>query len=316
MKAFYSFFNYIINARFSSKESMQALLPVMINGPQSFFRDDDPTYDEETEGSAANLTKLMEDKDTEIALTRHFDDDEQIPYNSIAYFRIFGSILADDSYYWYFSSKKFLRELAKAEASNNIIAHFLHISSGGGEAWLLDKVFEALSNTQKPVIAYIEKTGASAAYYYAAPAQKIYAYTQNDTIGSIGVMVYFWDYAPYFRKEGFNEIEEYATNSTLKNKRYNDLINGKPEDYIKVELDPLQQQFEANVRKARKKLKDLPEGDPIFAGQTYSGILAKENGLIDELADIEVAIQDTYQRGLKWREKNNAQKQALNIYNS
>ena len=311
MKAFFSFYNYILNARFTSKESIQALLPMMINGPQSFFGNEIPSYNEESEGLMQKLQKLMEDKDVKIHLTRHFDDDDKAPYNSIAYYRVFGTILADDDYSWYFSSKEFLRHLSAAESNPNIIAHFVHISSGGGEAWLLDKVFEAIWNTSKPVIAFIEKAGCSAAYYYAAPADVIYCYTQNDTIGSIGTMVYFWDMAPYYVKEGFHEVEEYATKSTLKNKKFNLLLDGKPERYIKEELDPLQQQFEASVRKARTKLAKLPDDDPIFAGETYSGILAKENGLIDELADVETAIMDAYTRGLAWRQKNEDQNNAL-----
>ena len=312
MKAFFSFYNYILNARFTSKESMQALLPMMINGPQSFFGDDIPSYNEESEELMQKLQKLMEEKDGSIHLTRHFDDDDQAPYNSIAYYRVFGTIIADDDYSWYFSSKEFMRHLAAAEANPNIMAHFVHISSGGGEAWLLDKVFEALYNTTKPVIAFIEKAGCSAAYYYAAPADVVYCYTQNDTIGSIGTMVYFWDFSSYWIKQGANEVEEYATKSTLKNKKFNDLLDGKPERYIKEELDPLQQQFEANVRKARPQLAKLAEDHPVFAGETFSGVLAKEAGLIDQLAEIETAVQDAYTRGLAWRQKNNAQNQALN----
>jgi ClpP class serine protease len=202
--------------------------------------------------------------------------------------------------------------MAAAESNPNIMAHFMHISSGGGEAWLLDKAFETIWNTKKPVIAFIEKAGCSAAYYIASPADVVFCYTQNDTIGSIGTMIYTWDFAPYWIKQGAKEIEEYATKSKLKNKKFNDLLDGKPERYIKEELDPLQQQFEANVRKARAKLRDLPEDHPIFAGETYSGILAQENGLVDKLADVETAIMDAYTRGLKWREKNDAQNQALN----
>jgi ClpP class serine protease len=308
----HQFLAYLAKARFTDKESMQTLLASVMMDPQSFFADDIPSYSDETLEIANNLSKRFAEEKEPIHITADVNNPE-LEENSLAYHRVFGSILADDRWYWYFSTKRFIENIKAAEKNPQINAHFIHVSSGGGEAWLLDKAFDAIKNTKKPVIAFIEKVAASAGYYLSAPANKIYAYTQNDTIGSIGTMIYFFDWSPWYTKEGIVEHEHYATKSDLKNKKFNDLLNGKPEQYIKEELDPLQQQFEADVRSARAKLAALEEKHPVVRGETYATPQAIEVGLIDQMADIEDAIQDCYDRGMTWKKKQNAHSTAYSF---
>jgi len=304
--------SYLSKAKFTDKAALEALLASIFIAPESFFLDDAPTYQEVSEKAAMALTKRLMDEKQPIRVTTDVSN-EDIEENSIAYHRIFGSIIADENYWGYFSTKRFIDNIEDAEENPNIIAHFLHVSSGGGEAWLLDKAFEAVKNTNKPVVAFIEKVAASAGYYLIAPSNKIYCYTQNDTIGSIGTMVYFLDFIPYYLKQGVVEHEEYATKSDLKNKKFNELLDGKPKRYINEELDPLQQQFEADVRSARPVIAKLPADHPVVRGETFTAPLAIEVGLVDEIANIDVAVIDAYNRGMDWRNKITAQKNILNF---
>ena len=91
--------------------------------------------------------KMAQDNDT-ITLTDEFDD-EQLPDNSIAYHRVWGTIMANS--YWYFSSKQLEADLKSAEANPQISCHFLHINSPGGEAWYLDRLSATFRECKKPI---------------------------------------------------------------------------------------------------------------------------------------------------------------------
>lgn len=238
------------------------------------------------------------------------DADSEVVY----YHPIEGVILADQEWDWdwtrgwhpMFSTRAFIKNLQEAERSQNVVAHFLHTNSGGGEAWLLPKAVEAMRACKKPIYAFIEQYCCSAAYYLACNAQVIKAYTEHDTIGSIGCMVRTMNFAGYFEALGIKEIEEYATRSDLKNKKVNDLLAGEPGQYIKEVLDPQQAVFEATVRSARSQLDNLSADHPVFRGETFFSDDAIECGLIDGLApDLATAINEAYELGVSVKNNNN-----------
>lgn len=239
--------------------------------------------------------------DTDIHVTSDYASEDVQP-GSLAYYPVMGMIMAQSDYW--FSSQRFQQNLIASEANPNINAHFLHIRSGGGEAWYLDKVAETLSSLNKPVYTLVEKICASAAYYIGVHGSVIKSLTQNDTIGSIGTMVDGWDLEGYFEKMGLRSIRALATRSDLKNKKHQDLRTGKPEQFIREELDPLQQQFEAAIRRARPQLNALPDDDPVFRGETFSAAVAVGKPLIDGFSSLPEALAEADHMGKDWADKN------------
>ncbi|WP_281671862.1 S49 family peptidase [Rikenella microfusus] len=235
-------------------------------------------------------------------------DKEFVFYHPIA-----GMILSHPSFYYdwgygwreMFSTTGFLNNLKAADALPNVLAHFLHINSGGGIAWLLDVAAAAMRECKKPIYAFIEYQCCSAAYYLASQATVIKAFTRNDTIGSIGTMVSGINLDGYYEQLGIKVVEAYATRSDLKNKKENDLLAGKPEEFITTRLDPLQQQFETNVRAGRPQLNDLSDDHPVFRGETFFASEAQELGLIDGiLPDLSAALREAYDLGVSVRDSN------------
>lgn len=208
---------------------------------------------------------------------------------------------------WYtmFSTMTFIEDLKKAERSPNVLAHFLHINSGGGEAWMLDIAYEAMRNCKKPIYAFVEGMCCSAAYYLACTASVIKSFTQNDTIGSIGTMFSHLDATGYLENIGLKRVEIYASRSELKNKKYDDAIAGEPEMLIKTVIDPLQNQFEASVKQARSQIAALPDDHPVLHGETYLASQAIEVGLIDGIvSDLSQAMSEAYTLGVQVKESN------------
>lgn len=249
-------------------------------------------------------------RQSEISVTDDFGSDTLDP-DSLAYHRIKGMILSDARYG--FSTKQFAEDLLTADANPRISCHFLHITSGGGEAWYLDRVSEILRTLDKPVYTLIEKVCASAAYYIGCHGMQVKAVTQNDTIGSIGTMVSFYDIRPYLESLGLKYIEEYASKSRLKNKKFNDLADGDPERFIREELDPLQVQFEAEVRRSRSALAALDPEHPVFLGESFTAAHSVENGLIDGIVTMPEAMNEAYGLGREWSRKNKMRHQAYSF---
>ncbi|MDR1198349.1 MAG: S49 family peptidase [Prevotellaceae bacterium] len=277
---------------FITKNELQKyLLPLNRQLPAAFFLADIPTAKKLATKKAEALYGQ-----TGINLTTDYGNTEII--DAVAYYEAHGTIMFDD-YSWYFNTKDFAEDFKAAEDNPAVIAHFLHINSGGGLAYYLDEIHKILSERAKPLIVQCEMLVCSAALYIAVPANKIYATTKFDTVGSIGTMVSFWDLKPYFEEIGFKWHEYYAEQSALKNKRFNDLLDGKPEDYIEHELNPITEQFINDVKKSRKKA----EGEGLFEGQTYNASEAVGINLIDGIQTLEDSIGEVYALGLKYAEK-------------
>jgi len=291
----------------TSQAKHEFLADLFLAEKQSSFFDEMPTYQDLTKKS---VTKLAEESN--IPLTCDYIDAD-LENEAIAYYRIKGMIMGES--YWYFSTKQFVEDFQCAEANPMIMAHFIHANSGGGDTWYLDVACQTLMKATKPIVTIIERVGASACIYLVCPSTKIYAATQNEILGSIGTMVSFMDFKSYYETMGIKFIEEYATKSDLKNKKFNDLANGKPEQFITEELDPLQQQFEDAVRKARPKAGALPEDHPLFRGETFATQAATDLFLIDGQKSFKEALNEAYNLGLGYVDKKRKQKNALNIFN-
>ena len=181
---------------------------------------------------------------SKISLTTEYDSNE-IPESSIAIHPVFGVILADSNYQ--FSTKSFVRNLQLADANPNIIAHFVPVNSPGGDAHYLDIASNAVANLTKPVITHFERHMASAAVYLTSGSTEIYANSKFDRVGSIGTMISYLDLNPILEKFGAKNIEEYATQSTMKNKSNQYEIGSKY--YEKLEKENKKIRFEPEYKR-------------------------------------------------------------------
>lgn len=213
-------------------------------------------------------------------------DNQEAPDNSIAYHPIFGPVYY--SSWWRFSTEDFIEDLKVAEANPAIGAHLLHIDSPGGEVFFVHEAFEAVKALTKPCIALIDSCGASAAYWIACAADKIYASSIFSNVGSIGVMSTFYDDREWMKKYGLKEIELYSSYSDLKNKIYKDVLDGKVEEFIKTRLDPLAKQFIDDVRSVRT----IAEDSEALRGKIYYAMNAMPEGLIDGRGTLEEVIAE------------------------
>lgn len=124
--------------------------------------------------------------------------------DGVAVIRLQGSLTKQASSFGGSRSLVAARRAVRAAVSDpDVTAILLHIDSPGGTvAGTIDLADDvAKANTQKPVYAYIEDLGASAAYWIASQAAKVYA-NRGAEVGSIGVFMAITDWSAYAEKEG------------------------------------------------------------------------------------------------------------------
>ncbi len=172
----------------------------------------------------------------------------------------------------------------------NLAGIVLDIDSGGGQVSGTPEFHDYIKNFGKPVVAYTDGDMCSAAYYIGSAANYIIANKRAEAIGSIGVMISFIDWTGYIEKEGGKIVSEYATKSTEKNKPFKDLLEGNAELYIKEELDPINDTFHADVKESRTGINEA-----VFTGKIWDAAGALEQGLIDEIGTLKMAIAKVHE---------------------
>lgn len=215
-----------------------------------------------------------------------YNNFSQAPDGSVAVYTLKGVILKDDG--WCSEgTESLMRRMAKADEMNNISAHLLEIDSGGGQGSNIHTVSKFIrEELKKPVIAWFNGIAASAAYYIAAAADEVYASQPTDIVGSIGVMLSFFDFREYYEKEGIKLHEIYATQSELKNSDYKAARDGDYEETRAKILDPMARLFQNDITKYRPEL----IGEDPYKGAIYTADEAEKINMIDGILSFDAAV--------------------------
>jgi protease-4 len=178
--------------------------------------------------------------------------------------------------------------LAKAENDKAVKAIVFHIESPGGEIEPCQEILLEIERAKetKTIVVSMGGMAASGGYYISTPADKIVALPTTMT-GSIGVISSAVNIKGLLEKLGI-EIE------IFKGGRHKDMYWGLREltaeerEIMQEMVDEYYEQFVDVVAEGR----GLSEDDvrELATGQLYSGSKAKELGLVDELGDLDTAI--------------------------
>jgi protease-4 len=178
--------------------------------------------------------------------------------------------------------------LARVEKDKAVKAIVFHIESPGGEIapsqeilWEIERIKET-----KPIVVSMGGTAASGGYYISTKADKIVALPTTMT-GSIGVISAVPNIEGFLEKLGI-QIE------IFKGGKYKDMYQGlreltsEEEEIMQQMIDEYYEQFIDVVAEGRELSRE--EVRDLATGQIYTGTEAKELGLVDELGDMDTAI--------------------------
>ncbi len=172
------------------------------------------------------------------------------------------------------------------------LAVVLLINSPGGspvQAGIInDEIIRLKAKHKKPVYAVVEETCASAAYYIAVSADKIYV-DKASIVGSIGVLMDGFGFTGLMDKVGV----ERRLMTAGENKGFLDPFSPQTEKqraFAQTMLDQIHKQFIDVVKAGRgKRLKETPE---MFSGLFWSGQQAIELGLADQLGSLDFVARE------------------------
>ncbi len=191
------------------------------------------------------------------------------------------------------SADKIISSLRNAFKDKKTKGVILRLNSPGGSPVQASYIYREIKRLRKkypkiPLYAVVVDLCASACYYIASAADKIYA-NENSLVGSIGVLINSFGYVGLMEKIG---VERRLLTAGEHKGILDPFSPAKPEetDYIKSVLAELHQQFIKAVKEGRgDRLKD----DPIlFSGLFWSGLRGKEMGLVDDFSSSSDVARD------------------------
>jgi protease-4 len=182
--------------------------------------------------------------------------------------------------------------LRAAFEDNGSQAVVLLINSPGGSpvqaGMMNDEILRLKALYKKPVYAVVEESCASAAYYVAVSADKIFV-DKASIVGSIGVLMDGFGFTGLMEKLGV----ERRLMTAGANKGFLDPFSPQTETqrvFAQGMLDQIHQQFIAVVKAGRgDRLKETPE---MFSGLFWSGQQSVELGLTDQLGNLDYVARE------------------------
>jgi protease-4 len=188
-------------------------------------------------------------------------------------------------------STTIVEALREANEDKQVVAIVLRIDSPGGSALASDLIWHETQVIEKPIVASMGDVAASGGYYIAMGADKIVA-APGTVTGSIGVVGGKLAIRGLFEKVGITtETIERGKNSGLFSS--SGPFTDSQRAVVTEMMEDVYVQFTTKAAEGRKmpieKLRELA------GGRVYTGIQAKENGLVDELGTLHDAIAEAKQ---------------------
>lgn len=211
-----------------------------------------------------------------------FPDLDLSTEDRIALIRVEGVIL---------DSQTTVGELKRFSENPSVKAIVLRIDSPGGGVVPSQEIHDAVkrvrTKSNKAVIASMGSVAASGGYYIAVATDRIVA-NPGTLTGSIGVIMETANVEGLLQKIGVEGV-------VIKSGKYKDVgsplrkMSEEERGLLQAVMDDVHKQFIEAVAEGRAI--ELPDAQALADGRIFTGRQAKEAKLVDELGDLEDAIQ-------------------------
>ncbi len=183
-----------------------------------------------------------------------------------------------------------LRWIKTLRENDSIHGVLLRVDSPGGAVAPSQEIYNAVKRLVevKPVVVSMGSAGASGGYYISAPASFILANPSTIT-GSIGVIMELTNLEELMKKLGISR--QALTSGVLKGagSPFKKLTE-KEREYLQGIIMDIHEQFVSDVAEARGIPRE--ELDLIADGRALTGNQALAVGLVDQLGDFEMALEE------------------------
>lgn len=197
------------------------------------------------------------------------------------------------------STQTLRRRVEAAAASSDVHSLLLVLESPGGMVSGVAEFAEFVREVdaqRKPVQAYIEDLGASAAYWIAAATRRIDA-SMTAAVGSIGVYTVVWDDSEYFTRRG--EVAHLISSGGVKGMGSMGVaIEREYLDAVREEMGAIRNVFTAAVARGRRMSEAAAA--KLATGEVWIGRAAVDVGLADGVrsrGEVIAEMQRAFGRG-------------------
>ncbi|WP_291966263.1 signal peptide peptidase SppA [Maribacter sp.] len=254
---------------------------------------DDVVFYDEYEGKLANALMLKKDEDINYSKL-----DDYVKYSNkkklksgddkIAIVFAQGEILYGEGGPNIIGQGIINEALIKAREDDNVKAIVLRVNSPGGSALTSDIIWREveLAKKVKPVIVSMGNVAASGGYYIAAGANKIFAEPTTIT-GSIGVFGTVPNMTELADKVGIN-AEQVGTNKNAVEYSLFEPMQESFKNQVQESIEETYRTFLQRVSEGRNM--SMAQVDSVAQGRVWSGTEALQVGLVDELGNLDDAI--------------------------
>ncbi len=200
----------------------------------------------------------------------------------VAVIKVNGAILEPD---------RIVSKIQKAKEDKSVRALVLRVDSPGGSVGASQEIYRALEDFKssgKPLVVSMGNVAASGGYYISAPADLIFANPGTIT-GSIGVIIQHTEIKDLFERLGIKT-------TAIKTGKFKDTLSPfrdltpEEKEYLQKTIEDAYEQFLQAILKYRSKKISEQKLREIADGRIFTGRVAKELGLVDELGNLQDAI--------------------------
>lgn len=211
--------------------------------------------------------------------------------NIIAVYYAYGEIdsQADITYDEGINSEKVIKDLRKLRENKDVKAVVLRVNSPGGSAYASEQIWREVSllKEEKPVIVSMGDYAASGGYYISCAATQIVAEPTTLT-GSIGIFGMFPDVSKLVNDKLDIHIDGVKTNQLSDIGIINRPFNPEEQALIQNMVNEGYELFTKRCADGRNI--PIEELKKIAEGRVWTGAMAKELNLVDELGGLDKAI--------------------------
>lgn len=186
------------------------------------------------------------------------------------------------------NSKKLVKDIRKARLDDDIKAIVLRVNSPGGSAYGSEQIWRevTLAKEGKPFIVSMGDVAASGGYYIACAAHSIVAQPSTIT-GSIGIFGVFPNINKLNEKLGLT-FDGVQTNKLADFLNPNRPVTQGEKDMLQMYIDRGYNTFIGRCADGRQMTTE--QIDEVGQGRVWTGVDAKEIGLVDKLGNMQDAI--------------------------
>ncbi len=216
--------------------------------------------------------------------------------NEVAVIVADGTIMPGEADQGVVGAATICEEIRKARTNEKVKAIVLRINSPGGVFQAGDQMWReiVLATKEKPVIASMADYAASGGYYIAMACDTIVAQPTTIT-GSIGVFSVLFDLSQFMGDKLGITSEEVKTGKIGEMLTVTRSLTDVEKDIFQKQTDAIYETFTAKAAAGRHMSQD--EIKKIASGRVWTGVQAKDNGLVDVLGGLNDAVKLAAQKG-------------------